>query len=151
VARTVRVALPEDNYLVLNGQMADMVSSLEWTILGDLPGMAQYLPTDLTTSALAGKSTGQIAGAPSKAAKAITDTAWLNRTMRGMTSATTELDRMAELAHALQPAEGTPIRLPLSLPNLPDEIPLAQIDVDTHRDEPEKPDYGTMVDFPVVD
>lgn len=50
-----------------------MVSSLEWTILGDLPGLAQYLPPDLTTSALAGKPTGQIAGTLSKAAGAISD------------------------------------------------------------------------------
>jgi hypothetical protein len=49
------------------------------------------------------------------------ENAWA--TVRGMTSATIELDRMVELAHALQPAERTPIRLPLSLPNLPDEIP----------------------------
>ena len=73
LARTARVALPEDEYLVLIGQVAYMVSSLEWTILGDLPGLAQYLPTDLTTSALAGKSTGQIAGALSKAAGEISD------------------------------------------------------------------------------
>ncbi|CAA0121706.1 Uncharacterised protein [Mycolicibacterium vanbaalenii] len=50
-----------------------MVSSLEWTILGDLPGLAQYLPPELTTSALAGKSTGQIAGALTKAANGISD------------------------------------------------------------------------------
>jgi hypothetical protein len=73
LARNARVALPEDEYLVLIGQVAYMVSSLEWTILGDLPGLAQYLPTDLTTSALAGKSTGQIAGALSKSVGAIGD------------------------------------------------------------------------------
>ena len=73
MARSVRVALPEDDYLVLVGQVAYMVSSLEWTILGDLPGLAQYLPADLTTSALAGKSTGQIARVLSKAAKQIGD------------------------------------------------------------------------------
>jgi hypothetical protein len=73
LARTARVALPEDEYLVLIGQVAYMVSSLEWTILGDLPGLAQYLPTDLTTTALAGKSTGQIAGALSKATSEISD------------------------------------------------------------------------------
>lgn len=73
MARSARVALPEDDYLTLIGQVAYMVSSLEWTILGDLPGLAQYLPPDLTTSALAGKSTGQIAGTLSKAAGAIGD------------------------------------------------------------------------------
>ncbi|MCA2321563.1 hypothetical protein JF732_14770 [Mycobacterium intracellulare] len=73
MARTARVALPEDDYLILIGQVAYMVSSLEWTILGDLPGLAQYLPADLTTSALAGKSTGQIAGTLTKAAGDIGD------------------------------------------------------------------------------
>ena len=73
MARTVGVALPEDEYLILIGQVAYMVSSLEWTILGDLPGLAQYLPADLSTSALAGKSTGQIAGALSKAVGDVTD------------------------------------------------------------------------------
>lgn len=73
------------------------------------------------------------------------ENAWA--TVRGTTVATTDLDRMVELAHALQPAERTPIRLPLSLANLPDDIPLAQIDVDAHRDEPAKPDYGTRIEF----
>ncbi|TXH16903.1 MAG: hypothetical protein E6R06_30090 [Mycobacterium sp.] len=53
--------------------MAYMVSSLEWTILGDLPGLAQYLPAGLTSPALAGKSTGQIAGELSKHASEIGD------------------------------------------------------------------------------
>lgn len=73
MARRARVALPGDDYLLLIGQVAYMVSSLEWTILGDLPGLAQYVPTDLTTSALAGKSTGQIAGALSKVVDQISD------------------------------------------------------------------------------
>ena len=73
------------------------------------------------------------------------DNAWA--TVRGMTTATIELDRMVELAHALQPAERTPIRLPMALANLPADMPLAEINVDTHRDEPGKLDYGTMVDF----
>jgi hypothetical protein len=73
LARKARTALPEDEYLVLIGQVAYTVSSLEWTILGDLPGLAQYLPADLTTSALAGKSTGQIAGALSEAVDEIGD------------------------------------------------------------------------------
>jgi hypothetical protein len=73
MARSARVALPEDDYLTLIGQVAYMVSSLEWTILGDLPGLGRYLPSDLTTSALAGKSTGQIAGALMKAKEKISD------------------------------------------------------------------------------
>jgi hypothetical protein len=73
------------------------------------------------------------------------DNAWV--TAVGMTSTTSGLDQLLELARALKPAERTPIRLPLSLANLPDDIPLAQIDVDTHRDEPGKLDYGTRIDF----
>jgi hypothetical protein len=73
------------------------------------------------------------------------DNAWA--TAVGMTSTTSGLDQLLELARALKPAERTPIRLPLSLAKLPDDIPLAQIDVDTHRDEPGKLDYGTMIDF----
>ena len=73
MARDVRVALPEDDYLVLVGQVAYMVSSLEWTILGDLPGLAQYLPPDLNTAALAGKTTGMIGHALASAVDRIDD------------------------------------------------------------------------------
>lgn len=73
MARSAQVALPEDDYLTLIGQVAYMVSSLEWTILGDLPGLEQHLPADLTTSALAGKSTGQIAWALTRAGGEIGD------------------------------------------------------------------------------
>jgi hypothetical protein len=73
VARNARIALPEDEYLVLLGQVAYMVSSLEWTILGDLPGLARYLPAELNTPVLAGKTTGQIGGALGKAVDNIGD------------------------------------------------------------------------------
>jgi hypothetical protein len=73
VARNARVALPDDGYLVLVGQVAYMVSALEWTILGDLPGLAQYLPVDLDIPTLAGKTTGNIAAALTAAASAIKD------------------------------------------------------------------------------
>lgn len=73
MARKARIALPEDDYLVLIGQVAYMVSSLEWTILGDCRGLAQYLPADLNTPVLAGKSTGQISGALSKEVDKIGD------------------------------------------------------------------------------
>lgn len=71
------MSLAEDEYLLLIGQVAYMVSSLEWTILGDLPGLHQYIPHDLNlnVTTLAGKSTGQIAGALENAANSgrITD------------------------------------------------------------------------------
>jgi hypothetical protein len=73
VARDSRVTLPEDGYLVLVGQVAYMVSSLEWTILGDLPGLAQYLPADLNAQKLAGRTTGEIGAALTAAINTIKD------------------------------------------------------------------------------
>lgn len=73
MARDSPVALPEDGYLVLVGQVAYMVSSLEWTILGDLPGLAQYLPAGLNSRTLAGQTTGRISSALAIAAGAIDD------------------------------------------------------------------------------
>ncbi len=62
MARDTQVGLPEDEYLVLIGQVAYMVSALEWTILGDLPRHALDLPSDLTQETLAHLPTGVIAG-----------------------------------------------------------------------------------------
>jgi len=73
MAQKTRVSLPDDDYLLLVGQMAYMVGSLEGTIPFDLPGLAQYLPADLNPSALAGKTTGALAGALTKAAPSITN------------------------------------------------------------------------------
>lgn len=75
MARNTPVALPEDEYVLLIGQLAYMVSYLEWIIMGDLPRLAHQVPASLTVEALAGKSTGQIAGALAKAAPAIGDDA----------------------------------------------------------------------------
>lgn len=71
--------------------------------------------------------------------------AWAS--VRAMTSATVALDRMVELARALRQTERTPLRLPLAMANLPVDMPLTDIDVDTHRDEPSRVDYGTTIDF----
>ncbi|MDT5081075.1 MAG: hypothetical protein QOJ80_5712 [Mycobacterium sp.] len=73
------------------------------------------------------------------------DNAWA--TVRGTTSATTEVDRMVELARALQPNERTPIRLPLSMPNVPAFMPLAELNVDTSPLEDDDLDYGTTLTF----
>ena len=73
------------------------------------------------------------------------DDAWA--TVKGMTSATTELDRLVELAHALQPTERTPIRLPLSMGNLPANMPFAEINVDTSPLQDDGLDYGTRIEF----
>jgi hypothetical protein len=56
------------------------------------------------------------------------DNAWA--AVKGLTAATTQLDRMVELAHAFKPAERTPIRLPMSMP-----------------DVPATGDYGTIIEF----
>ena len=66
------------------------------------------------------------------------DNAWA--TVHGRTSTTIDLDRMIELAHALQPDERTPIRLPMSLANVPAIMPLAEINID-------KSEYGTTLSF----
>lgn len=73
------------------------------------------------------------------------DNAWA--TARGMTSATGGRDQLLVLAHALKPAERTQIRLPLSLANLPADMPLAQIDTDTSPLEDAANDYGTTIEF----
>jgi len=67
------------------------------------------------------------------------DDAWA--TVKGLTAATTQPDRMVELAHALEPAERSPIRLPMSMPNVPANMPLAEINVDGTGD------YGTILEF----
>jgi hypothetical protein len=73
------------------------------------------------------------------------DNAWA--TVRGLTTTTSGLDQLLELARALRPDERTPIRLPPSFAHLSDGMPLAEIDVDTRRDEPGKLDYGTIISF----
>jgi hypothetical protein len=62
-------------------------------------------------------------------------------TVQGLTSATAKLDRMVELSHALKPAERTPIRLPMSMPDVPANMPLAEINIDKTGD------YGTTLSF----
>jgi hypothetical protein len=54
---------------------------------------------------------------------------------------------MVELARALQPNERTPIRLPLSMPNVPAFMPLAELNVDTSPLEDDDLDYGTTLTF----
>ena len=73
MARQTRTHLPEDEYLLLVGQLAYMVSSIEGLIVFDLPGMAAYLPEGLNAGGLAGKTTGQIAGALTAAVAFIED------------------------------------------------------------------------------
>ncbi|WP_184171895.1 hypothetical protein [Micrococcus endophyticus] len=55
------VALPEPEYLVRVGELAYAVSSLEWTMLGDLHRLAPGLPEGLTLSDLEARTTGGIA------------------------------------------------------------------------------------------
>jgi len=73
------------------------------------------------------------------------DDAWA--TVRGMTTATTELDRVVELAQALRPTQRTPIRLPLRIVNVPANMPLAELNIDTSPLEDDGLDYGTTLDF----
>lgn len=66
------------------------------------------------------------------------DDAWA--TVRGRTSITSEPARMAELARALRPGARDAIRLQLSIPGLPESLPLAEISVDRGV-------YGTTLHF----
>lgn len=68
-----RVALPEQHYLARIGEVAYTVSSMEWTILGDLNRLADRLPDDLILSKLEPMTTSQIAAAVKAASKRTTD------------------------------------------------------------------------------
>ncbi|MDH6284325.1 hypothetical protein [Prescottella agglutinans] len=68
-----RVALPEQDYLARIGEVAYTVSSMEWTILGDLHRLAGQLPDELTLAALEPQTTSGIAGALKTAAKKMDD------------------------------------------------------------------------------
>jgi hypothetical protein len=58
----VTIPYPDDEYLLLIGRFAYAVTYLEGAVLGDLSRHAAVLPLELTVDALAGKSTGLIAG-----------------------------------------------------------------------------------------
>lgn len=66
------------------------------------------------------------------------DNSWA--TVRGTTTITSESDRMLELARTLAPRKLTAIRVPLSIPGVPDSMPLAEISVD-------RGNYGTTLEF----
>ncbi len=57
MARPVRTSLASDEYLILVGQFAYMAASVEGLLMFDLNGLKQYLPEQLRSSNLAGKST----------------------------------------------------------------------------------------------
>ena len=54
------VALPEPEYLSRIGEVAYTVSSMEWTLLGDLRELSARLPDTLTPDILEPKTTGAI-------------------------------------------------------------------------------------------
>lgn len=68
-----RVALPEDAYLARIGEIAYTVSSMEWTLLGDLRRLADRLPGGLTLASLEPLTTGQIAMRVSSATEGLED------------------------------------------------------------------------------
>lgn len=68
-----RFASPGDEYLKALGELAYAVSSIEWTLLGDLHGLSAHLPPEMTTQNLAGRTTGAIATAFQKALPKIHD------------------------------------------------------------------------------
>lgn len=123
-----------------------------WTAILNAYAPGKFDPTDaLTGQPVSVDKTGDGFFRPTDESEDATltwqyaDGAWA--TASGLTSATSGLDQLLELARALRPAERTPVRLPLSLANLPDDMPLAQINIDTHTDMPAKIDYGTRIEF----
>ncbi len=68
-----RVALPDQHYLARIGEVAYTVSSMEWTILGDLHRLEDRLPQDLVLDRLEPLMTSGIAGAVKEAAKSMDD------------------------------------------------------------------------------
>lgn len=68
-----RVALPEDAYLARIGEVAYTVSSMEWTLLGDLHQLTDRLPEVLTLASLEPLTTGQIATRVRSAAEGMED------------------------------------------------------------------------------
>lgn len=65
------------------------------------------------------------------------DNAWA--TVQGFTSRTAVLDRMVEVARALQPRERSPILLPIGITGVPAHMPLAQLQVSARS--------GTRLEF----
>lgn len=67
------VALPEPEYLARIGEVAYTISSMEWTILGDLHRLADQLPEDLVLRTLEPMMTSQIADAIKAASRETAD------------------------------------------------------------------------------
>ncbi|WP_144833016.1 hypothetical protein [Microbacterium sp. BH-3-3-3] len=68
-----RFASPGDDYLRRIGELAYAVSSLEWTVLGDLYRLRACVPDSLTAGHLAGQTTGTIASRLLDASKRISE------------------------------------------------------------------------------
>lgn len=65
----VHVAVPDTEYLIRIGEIAYAVSSLEWTLIGDLYQCGGALPDSLLPSQLEALTTGSISKKASNAAK----------------------------------------------------------------------------------
>ncbi|WP_312977287.1 hypothetical protein [Corynebacterium sp.] len=65
------VALPEPEYLARIGEVAYTVSSMEWTLLGDLHGLSAQLPDTLTLDVLEPQTTGAIGNEATTAARSM--------------------------------------------------------------------------------
>jgi hypothetical protein len=117
-----------------------------WTVDLTAYTPGKFDPTEARTGQpvnVNGEGDGFLTEDPEKHTATLTwsyaDNAWA--TVKGLTPATTQPDRMVELAHAFKPAERTPIRLPMSMPDVPASMPLAEINVDGTGD------YGTILEF----
>jgi len=84
------LAYPEDSYLIQVGRLAYAVSSLEWSVLGDLTHHASALPAALAIGTLAGQTTGKIAEKIKQHLNAVQDNAvreWLKTSADALTEA----------------------------------------------------------------
>jgi hypothetical protein len=100
----VTVPYPDDEYVLKIGRLCYAVSYLEWGFLGDLPDLAERLPSGFEVDKLAGKTTGTLAGLAAAASKESSDpeiTRWLS-------VAAEQLKAVAELRnHALHARPAT--------------------------------------------
>lgn len=83
------IPFPEDEHLALIGRLAYAVTYLEGAAICDLLRHAAVLPAELSVEALAGKGTGEIAGANARRrwAPAARTSSWSPMAFRSVCSA----------------------------------------------------------------
>lgn len=103
-----RVALPDDDYLIRIGEVAYSVSSLEWTLLGDLHRLSVRLPKGFTLKELEPLTTGTIAARTRRAAEDTEDSeikAYLAAAADALTTVSTLRNNMLHARPATRPVQ----------------------------------------------